>query len=93
VDESQEAYEWVFSKFFEATSKEPQLILTDGDVAVEAALATVFPCSTHKWCMWHLQQNLIKHATSVLGPKFKDFMIDFSICRKMQNKQEIVHRL
>jgi hypothetical protein len=82
VDESQEAYEWAYSKLLEATSKEPGLLFTDCDIAVEGATHSVFPKSKHRWCLWHLQQNLTRHASSNLGPLFQSFLVDFAVCRK-----------
>mmetsp|Transcript_34156 Transcript_34156/g.86048 ORF Transcript_34156/g.86048 Transcript_34156/m.86048 type:complete len:207 (-) Transcript_34156:125-745(-) len=50
----------------EAVGIPPQLLLTDADPGVCAAVASILPLALHLWCLWHLHQNLRKHLMSAL---------------------------
>jgi zinc finger SWIM domain-containing protein 3 len=59
---------WLFESFLKAMSrKHPSTIFTDQDAAMAVAIAHVFPNTTHRLCLWHIGQNVIKH----LGPIIK----------------------
>ena len=50
-DESQFSYEWVFQCVKEATGVAPKVFVTDGDPAVNAAVAIQFPNTFHMHCI------------------------------------------
>ncbi|XP_050374665.1 protein FAR-RED IMPAIRED RESPONSE 1-like [Argentina anserina] len=57
--------------------KTPKSILTDQDAAMAKALASQWPKTHHRLCIWHIYQNAAKHLKSVFE-KFNDFAKDFS---------------
>nr|XP_043611658.1 protein FAR-RED ELONGATED HYPOCOTYL 3-like [Erigeron canadensis] len=38
--------------------EQPRMVVTDQDVSMKKAVATVFPNSRHRLCMWHITQKL-----------------------------------
>ncbi|XP_024200378.1 protein FAR1-RELATED SEQUENCE 5-like [Rosa chinensis] len=77
-DETAEIVMWFFDTFANTMSrKKPKSILTDQDLAMAKALASQWPETHHRLCIWHIYQNAAKHLSSVFE-KFKDFAEDFS---------------
>ncbi|XP_050207227.2 protein FAR1-RELATED SEQUENCE 5-like [Mercurialis annua] len=63
-DETTKSFEWLFSTFLESMGgQQPKTIITDQDKAMGNAIASIFPDSRHRLCMWHICKN----ATSYLG--------------------------
>lgn len=70
----------VFETFKKAMSgKEPRTILTDQCAAIISAIATVFPNTIHRLCVWHMYQNAAKHLSHVFQGS-KTFKKDFGKC-------------
>ena len=59
--------------------KKLKSIFTDQDVAMAKALASQWPETCHRLCIWHIYQNAAKQLSNVFE-KFKDFTKDFSSC-------------
>ncbi|KAL6849990.1 hypothetical protein ACP4OV_020617 [Aristida adscensionis] len=58
-DEIIESYVSLFRTFLKAMGgNAPKLIITDEDASMHAAIAKVFPTSTHRFCMWHILMKL-----------------------------------
>ncbi|XP_065876597.1 protein FAR1-RELATED SEQUENCE 5-like [Euphorbia lathyris] len=77
-DETAETFIWLFDTFVNTMSgKKPKSILTDQDPAMAKALATQWPESHHRLCIWHIYQNAAKHLKCVFE-EFKDFAKEFS---------------
>jgi hypothetical protein len=68
--EDAKTFQWVFSKFIEAMGSEPNIMFTDGDLGMGAALK-MFPRISHLLCIFHLGKNLITH-TDRLFPRAKE---------------------
>ena len=52
------SYVWVFEEFKAQLPADPSVIMSDGDLAIAAAIAIVFPNSRHLLCTWHLKGRL-----------------------------------
>ncbi|KAL3820136.1 hypothetical protein ACJIZ3_006041 [Penstemon smallii] len=79
-DETAITFSWLFDTFASAMSeKKPQTILTDQDKAMAKALASRWPETYHRLCVWHINKNAATHLSSVFA-KYKDFANDFSTC-------------
>ncbi|XP_062100330.1 protein FAR1-RELATED SEQUENCE 5-like [Humulus lupulus] len=79
-DETAESFMWLFDTFAKAMSdKKPKTILTDQDAAMAKALASKWPKTHHRLCIWHLYQNAAKHLSGVFE-KIREFDKDFSKC-------------
>ena len=62
-----ESFVWLFETFLTAMSgKNPSTIFTDQDVAMAAAIAFVFPNTSHRLCLWHIYLNATKHLGHVI---------------------------
>ncbi|KAH6797207.1 hypothetical protein C2S52_021761 [Perilla frutescens var. hirtella] len=59
--------------------KKPTTILTDQDAAMAKALASTWPETYHRLCIWHIYQNAAIHLSGVFS-QFKDFAKDFGAC-------------
>jgi MULE transposase domain len=91
-DESQFSYEWVFQCVKEATGVAPKVFVTDGDPAVNAAVAIQFPNAFHMHCIWHISQNLPKQLKGKLGSSFNDFIKDFYKARNSLTERQFYER-
>ncbi|CAN0568489.1 unnamed protein product, partial [Ectocarpus sp. 12 AP-2014] len=54
-----------------------QVIFTDADKAMTAAIQEVCPLALHLYCIWHTIQNIIKRCTSVLQGRFAEMLDHF----------------
>jgi hypothetical protein len=65
-DEAQPAFEYVLTQIKRAVGMDAWLrmacVATDGCAAMTAALTKVAPHAAQQRCVWHLQQNIIKHT-------------------------------
>ena len=79
-DEIAPTFERLFDVFASTMSgKMPKTILTDHDAAMAKALASRWPETQHRLCIWHLYQNAAIHLSGVFE-KFTDFAGDFGKC-------------
>ncbi|GAA0183192.1 hypothetical protein LIER_30653 [Lithospermum erythrorhizon] len=79
-DETTETFKWLFQSFAKAMPREePMTILTDDDPAMAKALASSWPKTYHRLCVWHMYQNATKHLSYVFD-EYKSFAKDFSRC-------------
>lgn len=65
------SFKWAFDKFQEAFSLKPDVMFTDGDLAMAAALKVglVAAGTVHLLCVWHLAENLTKHLWRLFPAK------------------------
>jgi hypothetical protein len=65
-DETQPAFEYVLQQLRRAVGQEAWMrmtcVATDGCAAMTAALTKEAPHTSQQRCVWHLQQNIIKHT-------------------------------
>jgi hypothetical protein len=80
-DESMESHLWMFSEILKVTDKQPAVIMTDSDPAVDAAVRQIFPQSYPIHCAFHITQNIHKHLRKLLGDTYSNFLEKFYICR------------
>lgn len=79
-DETASTFVWLFDTFAKAMrGKLPITILTDQDAAMAKALASQWPETYHRLCIWHIYQNAATHLGSVFE-SFPSFLKDFSSC-------------
>ncbi|OMO58098.1 Zinc finger, PMZ-type [Corchorus olitorius] len=67
--------------------KEPKTILTDQDPAMAKALASQWPETYHRLCVWHMYQNAAKHLSDKFE-RFSSFAKDFSSCVYDHDEEE-----
>jgi hypothetical protein len=59
LNEKIESYEWLLKTFLVAMGgKAPSLITTDEDASMRSAIASVFPDTVHRLCMWHIMEKV-----------------------------------
>ncbi|CAB5376712.1 unnamed protein product [Rhizophagus irregularis] len=82
IDETKESHEWSFEQLNLATNNMyPQVIMTDTDPAVHAAIRSTFPTTYPMHCTFHISQNLIKKVQKLIGNKFQEFFTKFHAVR------------
>ncbi|KAL4322467.1 protein FAR1-RELATED SEQUENCE 5-like [Arachis ipaensis] len=60
-DEKIPSYKWLLGCFLEVMqSKEPKVVVTDGDESMKEAIRSEFPNATHRLCSWHLARNALQ---------------------------------
>ncbi|XP_057720146.1 protein FAR1-RELATED SEQUENCE 5-like [Arachis stenosperma] len=62
-DEEIRSYWWLLLILVDVMrEKTPCVIVTDGDKAMRAAIAEVFPAARHQVCGWHLEKNYVQRV-------------------------------
>ncbi|KAL9665205.1 hypothetical protein QQ045_020617 [Rhodiola kirilowii] len=56
--EDVDSYTWLLTCFKALFEREPSVIVTDQDASMKAVIATIFPSSRHRFCMWHIIEKL-----------------------------------
>nr|KAJ0187546.1 hypothetical protein LSAT_V11C900505120 [Lactuca sativa] len=51
------SYSWMLREFLKVFKKQPTLVLTDQDLALNKVVNEVFPMSSHRFCVWHITKN------------------------------------
>nr|XP_025636327.1 protein FAR1-RELATED SEQUENCE 5-like [Arachis hypogaea] len=60
-DEKIPSYKWLLGCFLEVMqSKEPKVVVTDGDESMKEAIRSEFPNTTHQLYSWHLARNALQ---------------------------------
>lgn len=68
-NEDIEAYSWTLGRLAEHLHPHggPQVIVTDRELALMAAIEIVFPRAKHMLCIWHINQNILANCRKKLG--------------------------
>ncbi|GES88875.1 protein FAR1-related sequence 5-like [Rhizophagus clarus] len=62
-DETDSTFQWILDCILRATNfLFPRVIFTDGDLAMAAAIKAKLPNTHHCICLFHINQNFIKHS-------------------------------
>ncbi|KAL9666590.1 hypothetical protein QQ045_000925 [Rhodiola kirilowii] len=56
--EDVDSYTWLLTCFKTMLEHEPSVIVTDQDASMKSTIATIFPLSRHRFCMWHITEKL-----------------------------------
>lgn len=81
-DETTDSYVWMLQCYKEAVARPLQVVYSDADPAMIAAMEQVFPDAAHHLCQWHLNQNILKNLAGALGAKFNAFNAQYHRARK-----------
>ncbi|XP_058071250.1 protein FAR1-RELATED SEQUENCE 5-like [Magnolia sinica] len=85
--ETIEDFEWLFQSWLQAMGgKLPKAIITDQDPAIAAAIASVFPNTEHRLCMWHIVQKLPEKLGKVINED-PSFNTDWRNCVYMCDEE------
>ncbi|XP_058220878.1 protein FAR1-RELATED SEQUENCE 5-like [Rhododendron vialii] len=87
-DETEVTFEWLFRTWLEATGGHPPTsIITDQDLGMKGAIATVFPNTRHRLYLWHIKKNFVEKLSQVYYKRSK-FKKDMKKCIKETYKKE-----
>ncbi|CAG8736191.1 9576_t:CDS:2, partial [Cetraspora pellucida] len=81
MDESLDSHAWMFKQIIKATNIQPTVILTDSDLAVNAAIRKVFQTTYPIHCVFYIMQNIHKNLYKQLGNQYEKFFYDFYNCK------------
>ena len=79
---------WILSTFSDAmVQKHPVSVITDGDLAMQRAIGLVWPNSSHRLCIWHIEQNIVRnlHDDDVKAD-FRYFLYDCCSIEEIERK-------
>lgn len=80
ADETVFTFVWLLQTWFVAMGERaPQVILTDQNDAIKAAVAAVFPGTRHCFCLWHVLEKIPKQL-EFLSTWHDSFMEKFNKC-------------
>lgn len=65
VDKSKQSHSWLFRQIIKATGIHPTVIITDTDLAVDAAVKEVFTNTYPVHCAFYIIQNLHKNLRKI----------------------------
>ncbi|CAD6333783.1 unnamed protein product [Miscanthus lutarioriparius] len=67
--------------------KHPISVTTDGDLAMQRAIRLVWPNSSHRLCIWHIEQNIVRnlHDDGVKAD-FRYFLYDCCSIEEIERK-------
>ncbi|GFZ21224.1 hypothetical protein Acr_29g0003860 [Actinidia rufa] len=51
----------------------PSVLVSDRDLALMKAIETCFPTARHILCIWHINQNVVKYCSPILGSEMTRF--------------------
>ncbi|GFZ15589.1 hypothetical protein Acr_24g0017790 [Actinidia rufa] len=51
----------------------PSVLVSDRDLALMKAIGTCFPMARHILCIWHINQNVVKYCSLILGSEMPRF--------------------
>jgi hypothetical protein len=69
-DQTADTFQWLFESFLEIMDgKRPKLILTDQDAAMKSAIERVFWDIFHRYCIWHMLQNLKQNTSAYMAER------------------------
>jgi zinc finger SWIM domain-containing protein 3 len=61
------SFVWLFEFFVKVMyGKHSSAILTDQNATMVATIPHVFPNTTHHLCLWHSDQNVVKHLGFII---------------------------
>ncbi|XP_039841663.1 protein FAR1-RELATED SEQUENCE 5-like [Panicum virgatum] len=86
--ENIESYVWLLKIFTETNvQKHPISVITDGDLAMQRAISVVWPNSPHRFCGWHIEQNLVRNIhDDTVKAEFRIFMYDLCSIEEIERK-------
>ncbi|CAG8620920.1 23074_t:CDS:2, partial [Racocetra persica] len=76
-DETSESYRWVLQQTIEATRVQPGTLIIDADPGLESVVPKVYPNTYLLHCVWHIEHNLEKQLSKLLGDYYTDFLKAF----------------
>ncbi|CAG8503855.1 882_t:CDS:2 [Cetraspora pellucida] len=76
-----------FNQILKATNKQPAVIITDADPAVDSTVCQVFVQNYPIHYAFHMIQNINKHLRNLLASNYENFIETFYICRNSFAKE------
>ena len=79
---------WILSTFSDAmVQKHPVSVITDGDLAMQRAIGLVWPNSSHRLCIWNIEQNIMRNLhDDGVKDDFRYFLYDCCSTEEIERK-------
>ncbi|CAG8800456.1 22469_t:CDS:2, partial [Cetraspora pellucida] len=91
-DESMKSHIWMFKEILKVTDKQPAVIITNADSAVDSTVCQVFVQNYLIHCVFHMTQNINKHLKNSLASNYENFIEAFYICKNSLTKETFERR-
>src|SRR6266540_2884215 len=73
-DKTTESYKWILECTKKATMTKPLVFITDADPAADAAIGQVYLTTYSIYCIFHINENLLKNLKSKLYDQYNNFV-------------------
>ncbi|XP_074306335.1 protein FAR1-RELATED SEQUENCE 5-like [Silene latifolia] len=91
LNECTESFQWLYNTFLASMGGiQPRTIMTDQSRAMKNAIATCFPKSKHRLCVWHLFKNSSAHLVH-LKDKLGFNKLFNRIMKRCHTEEELEH--
>src|SRR5256884_3202649 len=87
-DETKETCQWILECLLSATNLAPNVLFTDADPAMVAAIHESLPTTKHNYCIWHIRKNLDKNLKGKLHGEYSNFVTAWNKCRNSFSENE-----
>ena len=86
--ETIESYVWILNTFSDAmVQKHPISVITNGDLAMQRAIGLVWPNSSHRLCIWHIEQNIMRNLhNDGVKDDFRYFLYEYCSIEEIERK-------
>ena len=88
-DETKETYQWILECLLCATNLAPNVLFTDADPAMVAAIHESLPTTKHNYCIWHIRKNLEKNLKGKLCGEYSKFVAAWNKCQNCFSENEL----
>ena len=65
MNEDEDSFKWIFSKFKECFNVIPNIFWSDEDAAIGSAVRIEFPETKHNLCVWHIYKKFYKNLSPI----------------------------
>ena len=74
-NETFNTYNWALNRFKAWMGVNPEVLVTDRELALMNAIGSVFPSAKHLLCLWHIAKNILAKTRKLflLASKYNDF--------------------
>src|SRR5690242_618986 len=80
-DETKETYQWILECLLCATDFAPNVLFTDADPVIVAAIYESLPTTKYNYCIWHIRKNLEKNLKGKLCGEYSKFVAAWNKCQ------------
>ncbi|CAG8729355.1 913_t:CDS:2, partial [Racocetra persica] len=89
LDKTSESYRWVLQQTIKATGVQLGVFIIDANPGFESIVLEVYPNTYFLYCVWHIERNLEKQLSKLLGDRYADFLKAFYHAKMFYTKKHL----